>query len=392
MTLFSFVHLPRRLTRHIPRKIVFFAGLALFCHWLLLDRLSDVSMLSSPANSEPKEVTVELVPASPAATMPAPAPLAAPVTPLTKQRQQPAQPVTSPITPAAPTTPADPSEPIQQATPVDATNTPTETASSSLTPSTNNTSDVATTSQDASTAPAVPQENQIDLSQLHIVPPPSGTMQMKLIYVAKNMNPVYGVGRIDWVTTDRHYDMHIEASLDLLLTTLRLYQLQSEGSLGAHGIAPRTMTESRRGRSETATHFHDDTNMISFSATTNQIAMTAGAQDKASIFMQLAGIGIASPEQFVTGRKVTIQVAENREANAFEFVIQGQEEITTPLGKVMTWHVIRPPRPGFYNATLELWFAPAYHWYPLQIRNTEPNGAVTTQTVTQIQFNPTPDK
>jgi len=54
--------------------------------------------------------------------------------------------------------------------------------------------------------------------------------------------------------------------------------------------------------------------------------------------------------------------------------------------------VTRPPRPGLYNSTLELWFAPAYHWYPVQIRNTEPNGAVTTQTASKIQFHTSMEK
>ena len=61
-----------------------------------------------------------------------------------------------------------------------------------------------------------------------------------------------------------------------------------------------------------------------------------------------------------------------------------QEELETKLGKLMTWHLSRPPKPGSYNSRLEVWLAPEHDWYPVQIRNTEASGAVTTQTVTKI--------
>ena len=383
MTLFSTSQLQSR----IPLRMMTFAGLALLCHWLLWDGLSEITTLPPPHSSEQKEVTVQLLNVANTATLQKLTPVLTtnePADTVTHAKahapkneqivEQQHAPSDSAVSTAALVSPSDTSQPAAISTKVSEEFVVTSTTSA------------VKTTQVAENQ--TKQEEVIDLSNLHIVPPPSGTMEMKLVYVAKNLNPVYGMGRIQWTIKDSSYEMHIDASLDLLLTTLRLYQLQSEGNLGQHGIAPLRMTESRRGRSETATHFHYDTKMISFSASANQVEMSAGTQDKASIFMQLAGIGVAAPEQFVSGKKMTIQVAENREAEKFQFVVQGQEEITTPLGKVQTWHVTRPPRPGFYNSTLELWFAPAYHWYPLQIRNTEPNGAVTTQTVTQIQFTP----
>lgn len=242
----------------------------------------------------------------------------------------------------------------------------------------------------ASTAPAA--NVATPLAELSTLPPPSGTMQMKVIRTTPDRNPVYGIGEISWTVQDQQYQMQVSASLDLLLTSLNLYTLRSEGMVGEHGIQPRIMSETRRGRSETATHFDYNSQTVIFSATTKTATLENGAQDRASIFMQLAGLGLAAENQFQAGKQLTVQVAEDREANQFTFVITGQEEITTPLGKLMTWHVIRPPRPGFYNSVLELWFAPAMHWYPVQIRNTETNGAVTTQTATRIHFTTTESK
>lgn len=42
--------------------------------------------------------------------------------------------------------------------------------------------------------------------------------------------------------------------------------------------------------------------------------------------------------------------------------------------------------PGSYRSRLDVWLAPAKGWYPVQIRNTEANGAVTTQTVNNINL------
>lgn len=231
-----------------------------------------------------------------------------------------------------------------------------------------------------------------ELAGLKITAPPSGKMNMKVVRISPNMNPVYGLGEISWQAQDGQYQMQVQASLDLLFTSLNLYKLQSEGNLSANGIQPKRMNETRRGRSETATHFDYDANQLSFSSSNKNTELSKGAQDRATIFMQLAGLGIASPEQFQPGRQISVQVAEDRDANQFIFVVIGQEEIETPLGKVMTWHVKRPPRTGLYNSTLELWFAPAYQWYPVQIRNTETNGAVTTQTVSKIQLQSTSGK
>jgi hypothetical protein len=60
------------------------------------------------------------------------------------------------------------------------------------------------------------------------------------------------------------------------------------------------------------------------------------------------------------------------------------------MGRVLTWHLSRPPKPGSYSARLDIWLAPGLNWFPVQIRNTEANGALTTQTVTRITMSDTP--
>lgn len=93
--------------------------------------------------------------------------------------------------------------------------------------------------------------------------------------------------------------------------------------------------------------------------------------------MQLASIGNADPAQFQAGKEITIQVAEEKEAHLHQFVVLDQAAIESELGHLTTWHIVRPPRPGVYPSRIDIWL-------PVQIRNTEANGAITTQTIRQI--------
>ncbi len=191
-----------------------------------------------------------------------------------------------------------------------------------------------------------------------------------------------GAGAIIWQNNGATYKIAVEAGLSMIVTRINLYVLTSEGTIGADGIAPQLSTEKRRGRSQTATHFNQQEGRITFSSSERAYPLTPGTQDKGSLPLQLAGIGRADPGQL--SGDIEIMVGEDKDANMFRFIVVGQEELETKLGKLMTWHLSRPPRPGTYNSKLEIWLAPERDWYPVQIRNTEANGAVTTQIVTKI--------
>lgn len=214
--------------------------------------------------------------------------------------------------------------------------------------------------------------------------PQTGKINMRIVRTEPNRSPVYGDGEINWEFKTGRYKMSVEASLDLLLTSVNLYQMRSEGLIDVYGITPATSSEKRRNRSETATHFDHVNKSVSFSSSNKTAEVKDGVQDKASFIMQLAGIGYADPEKFQIGREIRLQVAEERDVSTFVFIVTAYEEVDTKAGKIMAWHVVRPPLPGSYNSKLEVWLAPDQYWYPIQIRNTESNGAVTTQTATKI--------
>jgi hypothetical protein len=191
-----------------------------------------------------------------------------------------------------------------------------------------------------------------------------------------------GSGAMFWETDGNRYKVGLDAGISLLVARIDLLTMRSEGTVDDAGIAPETTTEKRRTKSMTATHFDREGKRITFSASTAAVPLQPGAQDRATVPFQLAAIGRGDVNQF--GGDIDIQVGEDRGANVYRFVLVGEEELDTKMGRLVTWHLARPPRPGSYNARLDIWLAPSLDWYPVRIRNTEGNGAVTTQHVTKI--------
>lgn len=196
-----------------------------------------------------------------------------------------------------------------------------------------------------------------------------------------------GVASMSWKNSGDSYRLKFEAGISMLVTRINLLVMSSEGRLDTAGVVPLTSTEKRRGRAQTATHFDPDRKAITFSATTASVPWQEGAQDKASVPFQLAAIGRGDVNQLAGN--IDILVGEEKGAAVFRFKLVGEEELETKMGRLVTWHLSRPPKPGTYSSQLDIWLAPSLQWYPVQIRNTEANGAVTTQTVSQITVNDT---
>jgi hypothetical protein len=191
-----------------------------------------------------------------------------------------------------------------------------------------------------------------------------------------------GQALLSWKLDGGAYRMRIEAGIKIVFARVNLVVLTSEGHVGNTGFAPVKMTEKRRGRALTATHFDWPGNKVTFSASQNNYALLPGAQDKATVPLQLAAI--ARGDQAQLSGDIDMFVGEDRWGSVYTFNVVGPEEIDTPLGRLQTVRVARPPKQGSYKTRLDIWLAPAHGWIPVQIRSSEANGAVTTQTVNNI--------
>ncbi|MCC2974006.1 DUF3108 domain-containing protein [Massilia sp. IC2-476] len=86
-----------------------------------------------------------------------------------------------------------------------------------------------------------------------------------------------------------------------------------------------------------------------------------GSQDGATMLMQLAGIGLADPDQLQEA--VEIYVGRADAATVERYQVIGQERIATPLGELDTLHLARQGK-----LQLEIWLAPQQGWLPVQLR------------------------
>jgi len=233
-------------------------------------------------------------------------------------------------------------------------------------------------------APVPPVPPVLEARRYKVNVPPPAKILMDVTRVDADGTRWNGEAQMAWTFRDDSYRIEFEAGIRVVFTRVNLVVLTSEGALAATGFAPVKMTEKRRGRALTATHFDWQHDKITFSSSQKTAPLVAGAQDKASVPLQLAAIARGDAAQLAGD--IDIQVGEDREAVVFRFVVVGQEEIDTKLGKLQTVHLSRPPKEGSYRSRLDVWLAPGKGWYPVQIRNTEANGAVTTQTVNNISL------
>lgn len=364
--------LPRR-HRLLPVVLV------VLLHWIVLTELGHVSPVLPPAatpGGAPVTLVAQLLPAAP--PEPAPEPLPVPQASPPPLPRMPPVPVEiavpdrpGDITPVTDTAPSGagagagtaPAAPVAE---------PTAAAAAPQAPP---------ASAPAAAAPPPPPAAPEARRYVVDMPPPA-KITLDVARTDADGTEWSGEALLAWQLNADSYRIQIEAGIRVVFARVNLVVLKSDGAVAATGFAPITMTEKRRGRAMTATHFNWGKGVITFSASEATHQLPAGAQDKASIPLQLAAIARGDPKQ-LTGA-IDIFVGEDRDAAIYRFTVVGQEAIDTKLGTLQTWHLTRPPQPGSYKSRLDIWLAPAHGWYPVRIRNSEPNGAVTTQTVNNI--------
>lgn len=184
-----------------------------------------------------------------------------------------------------------------------------------------------------------------------------------------------GAATIDWRSDGARYTLTVDGAPG---------RLRSEGGSSDAGIAPRSAAEERDGAS-LVTDFDADAGRILFRAGGASVPDAVGAQDRASVLMQLAGIGLAEPEQISgqVGNEIRIVVAGADSAEIARYQVMGQEDVSTALGTLAAWRLAQVVPAG--QERLELWLAPGQGWLPVRLRMVRPDGGSLTQTLTRIE-------
>jgi hypothetical protein len=226
---------------------------------------------------------------------------------------------------------------------------------------------------DPNTATAPSQETAIaNITALFdkASPPPPAELVFNVVGVSKDGRSLSGSGTMQWRHDGQRYTLDTEISV-LIFT---LAKNRSEGELGALGIAPNLYVEKRFGRSETNTHFQQQSKQISFSASTAIIPANGGEQDRGSWIWQLASLGRGNPDKFESGLNLEMFVASAKGVDAWRIRVNGKEQLKLPDGEVSAWRLSVIPGKQSFDKQFDLWLAPERQWYPVRLLHEDKNG------------------
>ena len=221
----------------------------------------------------------------------------------------------------------------------------------------------------ASAAPPEPTSPVATAGALSI----PGSMRLKYAMTgrAKNMD-YHALAQLDWLQDGEAY----RASMVVSAFGLGERSMASSGRLTGDGLAPTRFLD--KSRTERAAHFQPDKGKITFSANTPDAAWQAGAQDRVSVFVQLASMLAGEPAKYPPGSSVSLYTAGPTGADNWTFVVEAEETLSLPAGEIRAVKLTRKPQRD-YDQTVEVWLAPSIGWLPVRSRITQQNGDFVDQ-------------
>ncbi|MDF1486264.1 DUF3108 domain-containing protein [Ramlibacter sp. H39-3-26] len=145
----------------------------------------------------------------------------------------------------------------------------------------------------------------------------------------------------------------------------------SRGDITAQGLVPERFSD--KTRSEKAAHFDYDQHRVTFSANAPDAALPAGAQDRLSVFLQLAALLGGDPQRYPPGTTITLQAVGTSAVDEWAFTVGAEETLDLPAGPLAAWRLSRVPRHP-YDQQADIWLAPGLDYLPVRIRLTQSSG------------------
>jgi len=353
--------------RAAPRRMLWLlALLVVLAHWLLLDAIPR-EMTVLPAmkalrpttlvfNTRHIEAPAVQVVKRVQATPPQPKPVL-----IQKLKSQPpnmavAKPLMPPAQVADATSETPPAESVQTlpAEPITDTQTATDSPNNS------------TTADNAAAELPAASEQQPPQAQAILNIPASVRLNYKMTGLSRSLT-YHASGVMTWQQDGNRY----EASMVVSAFLIGSRTLNSVGDITADGLAPKRFSD--KGRNELAAHFQADKGTVSFSANTPDAPWKRGAQDRLSVFLQLASLLAGQPESFALGTKIPIYTVGSRDVDTWTFSVGGEETLELPIGTVTAIKLTRDPRREF-DQRVEAWFAPSLGYWPVRMKVTQHGG------------------
>ncbi len=185
--------------------------------------------------------------------------------------------------------------------------------------------------------------------------------------------PLFADGDLFWLHKNGNYEARLKVDAGLLGSRERI----SKGTITAGGLQPLRYTDRSRNDRDTEFDWPRTEARLGRGGTA---PLTSGTQDLVSLYIQLACLfaadtASASPGLASSGVPLPLPVMGNgKTVEHWRLLIQGEETLDLPGGKLLTHELLRLPEPGD-DLNAELWLAPALNWMPARIRLREGRGS-----------------
>lgn len=277
--------------------------------------------------------------------------------------------------PAAPSSPPAPSRAIQPRPAPSAPPAPTEVVERDTRPATEPVSEPATEPVIEAAAPelpaAPPQPPEPTLPP--VVLPPDADLVYQVQGQARGL-AYRASGELRWRRTENTYELSMRLSAFLIGSRSQT----SVGQLDASGLLPERFSD--QTRSERAAHFDRAGQRIRFSNNAPDAELLPGAQDRLSVFMQLAGL-LASGA-VAGGDTLELPVAGVGGSEKWRFSVGELETLELPAGQLQARKLVREPAEP-RDSRVEVWLAPELGHLPVRLRITQSQGDVADQQLSQ---------
>ena len=206
--------------------------------------------------------------------------------------------------------------------------------------------------------------------------PGSVRLEYKVVGLSKNLT-YKANAELDWATDGTSYNAMMKVSAFLIGSR----SLTSVGKITDSGLAPSRFAD--KFRSEVAAHFLRDEGKIIFSANSPDATWVEGVQDRVSVFLQLAGMLAARPQDFPAGSSISFLTVGPRAADTWTFVVDTEETLDLMGAPMAALKLTHKPRKEF-DQKVEIWFAPSLGYLPVRSRITQQSGDFIDQQLTEV--------
>lgn len=236
-------------------------------------------------------------------------------------------------------------------------------------------SQAATTTDTSANAPAfAPSFGKLGTAaepMIEFIAPKSTRLKYDVV-IGRDRLTLNAKAELLWLHDGKNYDARLEISNFLLGSRIRT----STGSLSAEGLEPVRFAD--RNRTEVAAHFVKNRKIVSFSANTPDTDLVPGMQDQLSVFVQMGGLMLAAPNKYPAGTTLIFETIGPRAPESWELLVDGEETLSLPGGKIQALKLSRLPRQPFEQRA-EVWLAQEMGFLPVRIKITDSSGDYVDQ-------------